>query len=143
MPSTLLNALVKLALCSLALTVGVLGCGEETKVTIEDHANALTSEPGDSLFTLTISGEDASYTFAKISVLVVTPDGDNLSITCDHDDSNSDKAWDDGESIICQEPGINIFSETDVDKDFAVDVHETSESGVLIKFASLVWTPTT
>ena len=100
---------VALGVLCLAFGCGSDDAGESVNIVITDASDALTDEPGDELFVLTLDSESAAIDTVGLDVVVTPPGETAIAGRYVHQDDNDDQVLDVGESLVVSE-----FSSTDV-----------------------------
>jgi len=129
------------------LVIGATGCGssedsgpDHVSIVVEDHADALTSNPSDKLFILTLSKSPKSYALADVVVYANLPGQTANQLDYTHDDGNGNGKLDVGESLQCSEPPLNIFDATTVGKSVVVGFAVPFQ-GTMTEVGTATWNP--
>jgi hypothetical protein len=121
---------------------GLLHCGPgPTEITVADHPTALTTNSGDTLFTLTLTKASKGYPLASISVIGGLPGQTLTVLNYTHADFDLDGELGEGEMLSVKEPVVNLFDSTTVGQAVTVSLDEDRQ-GTLYSLDSTTWTPT-
>lgn len=127
----------------------ILACGtadsasgpEKVEIAVVDAPDALTSKAGDKLFKLTLTEASKSYALADISVDVGFPGETRTAVNFTIEDSNHNGLFDQGDSLNCTEPGVNLWDATSAAKTATVVIAERRD-GTLFQIGTTNWTVT-
>jgi hypothetical protein len=109
-------------------------------ITVANATTGLTSGGDDALFTLTLASASKSYALTDIVVSVSDPGKTETAVNFNLDDKDGNGKLDQGESLHCVEPGLNLFDATNVGKSLGVHFAETV-SGTTYQTGSATWAP--
>jgi hypothetical protein len=128
----------------LLLGAVAVGCGpggpERAEISVADHADALTTKEGDNLFVLTLAKASQPYPLTDVSVNAGLPGQTATQVNFTHQDTNADGKLDQGETLTCKEPIVNLFDPTTVGKAVSVSFVDKA-SGTAFQVGSATWTP--
>lgn len=127
--------------------VVLISCGatsdgpEKVEIAVTNSPAALTDKSSDSLFKMTLTKTSKSYALADISVDVGLPGETANAVNFTLEDANGNGELDQGESLNCTEPPVNLWDTTTVGKTLTVNFAEKQE-GTYFQLGSAKWTPT-
>jgi len=111
---------------------------EDVSIAVEDASEPLTTKSRDKLFKLTLTKASKPYELSAISVDVGLPGDDRMAVNFEHEDANGDGKLDQGESLICAEPPVNIFDPSSEGKTATVAFAERRD-GILVQVGTTTW----
>ena len=114
---------------------------EKVDIAVVDAPESLTAKAGDKLFKMTLSKTAKSYALTDISVDVGFPGGSRTAVEFTHEDANGNGKLDQGESLNCTEPPVNLFDTTSVGKTATVSFAERRD-GTMFQVGTANWTVT-
>jgi hypothetical protein len=134
------NILVPISLVVLFGCGPIESSGAAASVTVADLPAALTTQPSDGLFTLTLSNASKPYVLTDLMVSAGLPGTTEMEVNFKHEDTDGGGLFDAGESLTCTEPIMNFFDGTTVGKAVKVGMAER-RAGTLFTVATATWTP--
>ncbi len=129
--------LLCLAACSSPMPAGP----EHWDIQVTDASQGLTSAGGDKLFALKVASAPKSYDLADVIVDVGLPGQTATAVNFTLTDANGNGKLDQGDSLVCSEPPINLFDGTAVGKTLNVHISEKAPGGTYYQRGSASWVP--
>lgn len=122
--------------------VALSSCAEETTVVmdLEDHADPLTSEPSDNLFTLEIFELERVYTIEELAISVNPYGGSTAPVAFELAvDQNGDGALGVGDELVGREGESDAYNESHSGTLFEVSIQVVDESGTARELLLKQW----
>jgi hypothetical protein len=111
---------------------------EKVELAVDGTGVALTDEPKDGLFTLTLVKSPRSYALADVSVDAQLPGESGNALNFTHEDVNGNGLVDGGDKLHCTEPPVNLYDQGLVGKTLTVNF-AVKEDGTYFQRGSTTW----
>lgn len=112
-----------------------------TQIVIADHSDSLKTTGADSLFILYLVSAPKTYILNDLNITAGLPGQSKYILHFTLNDANGNNQFDNGESMICIEPGGNIFDPNHINKNINVYFREMQPNGIYFQAATGIWTP--
>lgn len=134
----------RLLLClGAAVAIGALtGCsGDDGEIELTAATAPLTANGNDVLFTLRIvEAREGGYAPDGLTVKVIADDAEPLTVTCTHEDANTNAKLDANDKLACTETATNQLGVELAGKELDVELYAKVD-GEETKVGSATWTP--